>query len=352
MDADGVRIVLAAESINVYNVTAAASLGTLVSDASGVIVEGSFSASDGDEVEFSHATYPLTIRTILKSTQARAYTDVDTHMSAYIVENLASRATADAADIYAVDLDNPSLPPFKIASGKAGETVEATYQTNVTQRLRLYPVSITEDTKSYSRASLDPGNSQDVTVQATDLFTLFNFAFRGQISDSTDEIANDGAGRYYNYLMPAGTFGDGESLMLIYTWTSFGVLATREHKPTFGDIQMGGLSTSDEGYGVTQILLQRHGSSIWATPSFLSDMVGSDDVGIEPVEITTIDPDTEDIEIKYVGTYTGGFGEFYVLSGVGYKIPAPATSTVVYLTEDGTGEILFADGGLEALTEG
>jgi hypothetical protein len=223
--------------------------------------------------------------------------------------------------------------------------------------IRISAVGYTEDGRSHvtdlkeaTQAVYTP-TVFDKTVK-TGLFSLFNFAFRGQISDPTDEIANDGAGRYYNYLMPHGTFGDGESLMLIYTWNSFGVLATREHKPTFGDIQMGGLSTSDEGYGVTQILLQRHGSSIWATPSFLSDMVGSDDVGVEPVEITTIDPDTEDIEIKYVGTYTGGFGEFYVLSGVGYKIPAPATSTVVYLTEDGTGEILFADGGLEALTEG
>jgi hypothetical protein len=350
MDADGVRIVLAAESINVYNVTAAASLGTLVSDASGVIVEGSFSASDGDEVEFSHATYPLTIRTILKSTQARAYTDVDTHMSAYIVENLASRATADAADIYAVDLDNPSLPPFKIASGKAGETVEATYQTNVTQRLRLYPVSITEDTKSYSRASLDPGNSQDVTVQATDLFTLFNFTFVATTNGgSVDEIANDEV-NYYNYLMPAGTLGDGETLILEYVWTISGTAASKIHKPYFGTTQLGELELTDTGYGTTRIIMQRQGSELHYSTSFLFEG-GSEDIDITDDQIGSVDLDNNDYEIKYVLNQATGL-ELYLNAGIGYKIPAPATSTVVYLTEDGTGEILFADGGLEALTEG
>jgi hypothetical protein len=277
--------------------------------------------------------------------------------------NIALRGVVDAGetDIKSVKLsysfdDDADMKPQVAGTVAPGAALAFPIDLN-NRPIRISAVGYTEDGRSHvtdlkeaTQAVYTP-TVFDKTVK-TGLFTLFNFAFRGQISDPTDEIANDGAGRYYNYLMPHGTFGDGESLMLIYTWNSFGVLATREHKPTFGDIQMGGLSTSDEGYGVTQILLQRHGSSIWATPSFLSDMVGSDDVGVEPVEITTIDPDTEDIEIKYVGTYTGGFGEFYVLSGVGYKIPAPATSTVVYLTEDGTGEILFADGGLEALTEG
>jgi hypothetical protein len=277
--------------------------------------------------------------------------------------NIALRGVVDAGetDIKSVKLsysfdDDADMKPQVAGTVAPGAALAFPIDLN-NRPIRISAVGYTEDGRSHvtdlkeaTQAVYTP-TVFDKTVK-TGLFSLFNFAFRGQISDPTDEIANDGAGRYYNYLMPHGTFGDGESLMLIYTWNSFGVLATREHKPTFGDIQMGGLSTSDEGYGVTQILLQRHGSSIWATPSFLSDMVGSDDVGVEPVEITTIDPDTEDIEIKYVGTYTGGFGEFYVLSGVGYKIPAPATSTVVYLTEDGTGEILFADGGLEALTEG
>ena len=81
--ADGERIPLLAEDVNVYNVTAAASLGTLTSDADyGIIDSGSFTADLFDVIEISHDTYPGTCRFTLQATADDAFTAVENDISA------------------------------------------------------------------------------------------------------------------------------------------------------------------------------------------------------------------------------------------------------------------------------
>ena len=84
LDAAGDRVVLPALTVNVYNVTASASLGTLVSDANGIIAAGSFTATLFDVIEISHATYPLTCRFTLQATAEDAFTAVQNNVSAYV----------------------------------------------------------------------------------------------------------------------------------------------------------------------------------------------------------------------------------------------------------------------------
>lgn len=140
--ADGERIALPAETVSVYNVTAASSLGTLVSDADSMIDSGSVTADIFDVIEISHATYPLTCRFTLAETEDEAYTLAENHIAIYIAENLYVDTTeSQSARLYLIDLDNPDVAPQYLADLKPGVTTEIPYQTSVAKNVRLAMVS-------------------------------------------------------------------------------------------------------------------------------------------------------------------------------------------------------------------
>lgn len=140
--ADGSRVALPALTVDVYNVTDASSLGTLVTDANSIIVEGSFTADIFDVIEISHATYPLTCRFTLTETQDEAYTLAENHIAIYIAENLYTDTTeSQTARLYLIDLDNPDAAPQYLADLKPGVTTDIPYQTSVSKNVRLAMLS-------------------------------------------------------------------------------------------------------------------------------------------------------------------------------------------------------------------
>lgn len=168
LDAAGDRVVLPALTVNVYNVTASASLGTLVSDANGIIAAGSFTADLFDVIEISHATYPLTCRFTLQATEEDAFTAVQNNVSAYVAENLYADTTeSKAARMYIVDLDNTARQPVFAAELKPGvETKVYIPQTNTAQHLRLPLVSEDIEGQFSTNDILTAPEYFDITIPA------------------------------------------------------------------------------------------------------------------------------------------------------------------------------------------
>lgn len=165
IDADGVRSAAASKTIDVYNVTAASSLGTITSNSSGIVAAGTFTATAGDVVEFSHATYPLTFRLTLTATAAEAYTLKGNDITAYVMENLATLSTPTMVRLYAADTDNPAVEPVYIGSGLSGTTVEINYTTPVAKNLRIYAISQNSD--QVARTHFNGVPYDDVAVPAS-----------------------------------------------------------------------------------------------------------------------------------------------------------------------------------------
>lgn len=164
IDVNGVRSASASETLDVYNVTAASSLGTIASDTNGIVAAGSFTATAGDVVEFSHASLPGTFRLTLAATQATAYTIKGNNITSYVMENLQTPQTSTIALLYAADTDNPNVEPVLIGSGQSGETVEINFTTTVTKNFRIYAIS--QNAEQISRTNFDTTAYDDVTVPA------------------------------------------------------------------------------------------------------------------------------------------------------------------------------------------
>ena len=168
--ANGERIPLLAEDVNVYNVTAAASLGTLTSDADyGIIDSGSFTATLFDVIEISHDTYPGTCRFTLQATADDAFTAVENDISAYIAENLyTDRTESKVARMYIVDLDNASRQPEYAAEIKPGvESKIHIPQTSTAQNLRLALVSESIEGQFSTSDIQTAAEYFDITIPAT-----------------------------------------------------------------------------------------------------------------------------------------------------------------------------------------
>lgn len=165
IDANGFTLPLASATLNVLNVTDGTSEGTVASNANGIVPEGSKTAAVGDVIEISHATYPLTCRFTLTTTQAEAYTHPDNGVVTYIAENLyASVTAADFAEVWATDNDNPSVKPFKLADAKSGLNLipfQSAIQRNFTLSLVTH-----DETGQTSTRDLSVAESVNVTISA------------------------------------------------------------------------------------------------------------------------------------------------------------------------------------------
>ncbi len=165
IDADGVRTPAASKTIDVYNVTAASSLGTVSSNSSGIVAAGSFTATAGDVVEFSHATLPGTFRLTLAATQVEAYTIKGNNITSYVMENLATLNPSTVALLFAADTDNLDVEPVLIGSGLSGTTVEINYVSTVAKNLRIYARS--QNDQEVAKTHFDTASYDDIAVPAT-----------------------------------------------------------------------------------------------------------------------------------------------------------------------------------------
>lgn len=140
---NGSRVELPAEDVNVYNVTAATSLGTLTTDADGIIASGSFTATLFDVIEISHDTYPLTCRFTLQATEDEAFTALENNVACYIAENLYTDTTeSKTAKLFVIDLDNAEVKPSFLTDVKPSEGIQKYIpQTASAQNLRIALIS-------------------------------------------------------------------------------------------------------------------------------------------------------------------------------------------------------------------
>lgn len=163
IDTDGRRVPVVSITLTTYNVTTSSAIGTASVNASGVVAQGSVTATAGDVIRFSHASYPEVFLLTLAATQAGAYT-VENGL-AYMMENQGDAVTSTQVDIYAQDIDNPDVAPWLIGSGASGTTVEVPYQSLVAKNLRLFPVS-SADTLQRAAVDFNSSNYEDVAITA------------------------------------------------------------------------------------------------------------------------------------------------------------------------------------------
>jgi len=164
IDADGRRVPVVSITLTTYNVTTASAIGTVSVSAEGVVAQGSVTATAGNVIRFSHASYPEVFLMTLAATQIGAYT-VENGL-AYMMENLGDAVTSTQVDIYAQDIDNPDVAPWVIGSGASGTTVEVPYQSLVAKNLRLFPVS-SADALQQAVVNFNSSNYEDVAISAT-----------------------------------------------------------------------------------------------------------------------------------------------------------------------------------------
>jgi hypothetical protein len=186
----------------------------------------------------------------------------------------------------------------------------------------------------------------DKTV-ATGIFSLFRHPFLGQVYNSgVQEVVSDGAGRYYSYLMPAGTLLDGESMILEYhgNLQSISPGGQKIHFPTFsdgtGDYTLGGLNTTEDGSLRVNITIQRHGTELRFNSQYVFDAIGPDDFPGQTFYYTGIDCDTTDLEFKYI-VQDEASGDSSMQTGLGYKLPAPFEDDDLDYLRGVDGSILF-----------
>lgn len=164
IDTDGGRHVFPNETIDVYNVTASSSLGTLTSDANGQVAAGSFTATVGDIVEFSHGTYPGTMRLKLRATSEEAFTDPEYPSTVFVLDDPRTAVTASkTVRVYLADTAQPTVRPMYVGNAKIGGVTKFAYKTPLPQTVRVYAISEDEEGQ-LSTLEVEKAEYEDVTV--------------------------------------------------------------------------------------------------------------------------------------------------------------------------------------------
>lgn len=345
IDASGNWVAVPSITLNVYNITAAASLGTKAVDANSFLPEGSVTATAGDIIEFSHATYPLTIRQTVTATQDEAYTHVDNSPATYIVENLDTTTTESATgDVYAQDLDNLDTKPFLLGTIQAGVTNYLPYQSSVAKNLRLYLVS-KDSTGRLSAVDLEKDAEQvDLAIPALSgsggVESLFDFYSDQTTAGTSEESLYDG-------LVEAGQLGaNGDKIEAFFHGDLAANAHTKEINCYVAGMLVGGISTTQSGKPwLFDIEIIRVSNSVLRVSL---DMMVSNSPLAGYAEVTGLDLANDDITIQIKATTASAAGDVTARMGNAVYFPAAPVSAVDYLLSE-DGEYLFSEGG-SALT--
>lgn len=330
IDADGIRILLAAETISAYNVTAASSLGTLVSDADGMIDEGSFFATAGDIVEFSHATYPLTFRLTLGSTQDTAYGAQGTETSSYIVENLGTKTNSAIARLYIQDLDNPNVEPVFWASGRAGSSVEGFFPNLTAKNIRVIPVSV-DDTNSWAKTGYEQDGYSDITIPGGTLFSHYADATTSSTSEQD----------LYQDVILAGTLtANGDVLKAEYAGTAMNGGDSKTLKVYFGGTALLSFATTTEERWAIAVTIIRCSASVIRYSIAVN--INGDTTHTDYLEATGFDLDNNDHEMTVTAITAVTAGDLTATMGYAIRIPAAAPLVADYLTGE-SGDLLTGE---------
>lgn len=192
IDASGYPVVMAGVNIDVLNISdGSAPVGTLTTDASGVIAAGDATVTldsgiaVGHILEFTCSGYPLTMRLTVKSTPEKA--NNENFIVAYTVENLATEAAVAEVDVYMLDTDNPDALPVKVGTGYTGTDLTIPFPHPVAKSLRFYSIPIDDELNRRS-AEVDLTNYVSVTTTAlpsTSLGKMTSAEFATVITDET-----------------------------------------------------------------------------------------------------------------------------------------------------------------------
>lgn len=160
----GVYTPITSTTLTAYNETASASLGTVSVDANGVVAHGTFTATAGDIVRFTHGSYAGKFRLRLAATLSEAYEDIEYRSCTFVAENARTARTAVAVDIWARDKNNPDTGRFYLGTGNVGDTgLEFAYQSTIDQDIELFPVPRLSKGRQ-TQADFDPDAVEEVAV--------------------------------------------------------------------------------------------------------------------------------------------------------------------------------------------
>lgn len=341
IDASGVWVPVPSITLDVYNVTAASSLGTKTVDADSFLPEGSVTATVGDIIEFSHATYPLTMRQTVTATQDEAYTHVDNSPATYIVENLdTTTAPSATGDVYAQDLDNPDTKPFYLGTIKAGTTNYLPYQSSVAQNLRLYLVS-KDDTGRLSAVDLEKDAEQfDISIPALggsgSVVSLFDFYDDQTTAGTSEESLYDG-------LVLAGQLAaNGDKIEAFFGGDLAANANVKQIDCYIGGTLVGGIATTQSGKPwLFDIEIIRVSNSVLRVSL---DMMASNSPLAGYAEVTGLDLANDDITIELRATTGSSAGDVTARMGNAVYFPAAPAPALTYLTSE-DGPYLFSEGG-------
>lgn len=344
IDANGVWVPVPSITLDVYNITAASSLGTKSVDADSFLPEGSATATVGDIIEFSHATYPLTVRQTVTATQDEAYTHVDNSPATYIVENLdTTTAPSATGDVYAQDLDNLDTKPFYLGTVQADTTNYLPYQSSVAKTLRLYLVS-KDSTGRVSAVDFEKDAEQtDIAIPGLGgggVESLFDFYSDQTTAGTSEESLYDG-------LVEAGQLGaNGDKIEAFFHGDLAANAHTKEINCYVAGMLVGGISTTQSGKPwLFDIEIIRVSNSVLRVSL---DMMVSNSPLAGYAEVTGLDLANDDITIQIKATTASAAGDVTARMGNAVYFPAAPVSAVDYLLSE-DGEYLFSEGG-SALT--
>lgn len=333
--ADGFPVNPGVQTLSVTNLTAGGSFGTVVSDANGVITGGTFSATIGDVAEFSHATYPETFRITLAETEDLAYLRrAGTPTAAYILENLyTATVNSDRVQFYAQDLDNMGQRPILLGEGYVGTTY-VPYQSNLPKRLRIFPMSFTDESDMV-RAHFDTTNYEDIDIPAIggrSLFDHFTDATTtgtveetlwidqfdaGLFAVNGDAVEVDEAGSY------AANANDKSLYLYLGAGSFYGVT----------------VNENDTHWWIHLSLTRKNNTTLKFFALFKSAAAWEPTVG----EITGLDLDATDYDLKLTGETPSAAGDVIAKIGHGRFYPA-ATTNMGWLLDENGEPILDEDG--------
>lgn len=187
---NGVVTPYASGSLNYTNLTTSAT-GTKSTDANGMLAQGSITGTAGDIIQFSHATYSGTIRFVLETTQAKAYTNLNNLKIRMVVrDQRVTTSTSDSAHIFITDDAQTNLPPIPAGVGKSGTTLLIPYSSPIAQNLTLKAISQVGDTKTLSTVEFEKAQTAAVVVPASaDIAALIHAATGKTTPVDADELA-------------------------------------------------------------------------------------------------------------------------------------------------------------------
>jgi hypothetical protein len=279
--------------------------------------------------------------------------------------NIALRGVVDAGetDIKSVEItysfdDDPDMKPQVAGTVAPGAALAFPIDLN-NRPIRISAVGFTEDGRSHvtdikeaTQVVYTP-TAFDKTVK-TGLFSLFNFTFTGTTQTTgLGTIVNDGAGNYYNYLMPAGTLAAGDSIFVEFGFNLLNDGNEKIHEAIFFGYGLGQIDTTSQGSGWMKITFQvQDGGTVkYTSVAVVQDAITlmNEVVLMKTDEITGLDFAANDYDWQYIVTDLNAAGDSLVSMGNAFKIPAPADPLVSYLIDDGSGDFLVSDDGTMTL---